>query len=76
MGLHSLIMTLIVMTSALNLSYAQSIDRLENELSVLKKSFNNEVILLDSLKFALAKRVKEIDTAKKLRMLMRTILQN
>ncbi len=66
MRMHSLILILFTMFSALNFSYAQSIDNLENELSALKKSYKNETALLDSLKHILAKKAKEIDNAKKI----------
>ncbi|MGD8781387.1 MAG: hypothetical protein PVH88_20780 [Ignavibacteria bacterium] len=66
MRLHSLIVILLAVTSAFNFSKAQSVGRLERELTVLKNSYSSETALFDSLKQTLDKGAKKIDTAKKL----------
>ena len=66
MALHLLVVVLLVISSTFNLSKAQSVDKLENELNGLKETYTDETALLDSLKQMLNKRAKEIDSAKKL----------
>ena len=66
LSLHLIIVLLLGIIPALNLSNAQNIPGLEKKLNGLKSSYTNEILLLDSLKQTLDKHAKEIDFAKKL----------